>query len=553
MSNRSTTYLYTALLIPIFIAIVCSISVPALAQSPPPSPPKMTSAEWQADLTFLAERMARQHPNVYRRTKQADLEAAVTRLNREIPSLTEDEIIVGFMRIVAMVHDGHTGLYPRAFFRSGIFPVRFYQFTDGLFIQKAAPEYIGLAGAKVLRIGSLSAAEALRLTDALAFADNEMGVKELSPVFLSIPEILAGLKINGDKQSLTVVVEVGGKEQTVTLKPSRGVHDLLQPPADWVDAGAGNEMPLYRKHPGDPYWFEYLKEQKLVYVKQNEVQNKPDESVAAFYQRVMQFIASNPVEKLVIDLRNNDGGNNGLNRPVVIGLIKSKIDERGRLFVITGRQTFSAAQNFVNELEKYTNAVFIGEPTAGHPNHYGDNRAITLPNSKLEVRVSTLYWQDMDPRDDRAWTPPEIAAELSSEDYRTGRDPALQAAIEYRPGESFAGLLNAIAGQNGLGEFAAKYRAFKRDPRHKFVDTEGQMNRAAYFLLQQKRAADALELFKLNAESYPNSANVFDSLGDGYQAVGNQAEAIKSYERALAIDPTFASSRAQLNKLKRSP
>jgi tetratricopeptide (TPR) repeat protein len=267
----------------------------------------------------------------------------------------------------------------------------------------------------------------------------------------------------------------------------------------------------------------------------------------------MEFIAANPVEKLIIDLRSNGGGNNGLNRPVVIGLIKSKIDERGRLFVITGRQTFSAAQNFVNELEKYTNAIFIGEPTAGHPNHYGDNRTFTLPNSKLEARVSTLYWQDMDPRDARPWTAPEVAAELSSDDYRTGRDPVMQAVLEFTPGTSFTDLLNAAVSHSGITEFIAKYRAFKRDPRHKFVNTEAQLNRAGYDLLQQKHAADALELFKLNAESYPSSANVFDSLGDGYVAVGNKAEAIKSYEKALAIDPNYASSRQQLNRLKQSP
>ncbi|MEO6391274.1 MAG: hypothetical protein ABIP75_05435 [Pyrinomonadaceae bacterium] len=553
MLNGTTIALRAALLMLVVLAILSLGSIAGSAQSQPPPPPKLTAAQWQADLTFLADKMAEQHPGLYRRMKPAEFKAAVTGLHQAIPSLSEDEIIVGFMRIVAMVHDGHTGLYPRAFFRSGIFPVRFYLFSDGLFIQKAAPEYKDLVGARVLRIGKLTAADALRMTDRLAFADNEMGIKDFSPVFLSIPEILAGLKINGDKNSLPLVVEIGGQEQTITLKPDLSFDDLLKTPADWVDAGAGKELPLYRRHPGDAYWFEYLKDQKLVYVNQDEVQNKPDESVAAFYRRVTEFIAANPVEKLVIDLRNNGGGNNGLNRPVVIGLIKSKIDERGRLFVITGRQTFSAAQNFVNELENYTNAIFIGEPTAGHPNHYGDNRAIMLPNSKLEARVSTLYWQDVDPRDDRPWTPPEIAAELSSEDYRTGRDPALQAVLDYSAGESFTGLLNPAASQSNLADFTAKYRAFKRDPRHKFVNTEGQMNRAAYFLLQQKRAAEALELFKLNAESYPKSANVFDSLGDGYVAVGNTAEAIKSYERALAIDPTVASSREQLNKLRRSP
>lgn len=513
--------------------------------------PKLTAAQWQADLMFLADRMPKQHPNFYRRVKKEQFDEAVRQFHDQIPSLGEDEILTGFMKIVSMVRDGHTLFFPETYFRSGIYPIRFYLYSDGLFVQKTAPEYAGLAGARVVSIGNVRSEEAIKRTSALAFSDNEMGTKEIAPTLLSIPEVVAGLKINDNKQELKVVVAVGGVEKTFQIKPSLGLHQLFRPPADWIDATGSAQRPLYLKNPGDIYWFEYIKDQKLLYVQQNEVANKEAEPVAAFYRRVMEFAAANPVDKFVLDLRNNGGGNNGLNRPVVIGLIKSKLDERGRLFVITGRRTFSAAQNLVNELEKYTNAIFVGEPSAGRPNHFGDNRAIALPNSKIGARVSTLNWQDMDPRDNRAWTAPEIAAEVSSADYRDGRDPALQSVIDYVPGSSFQDLLNSAA--KDLTGFAAKYRAFKSDPRHRFIETEGVSNRFAYALLGQKKNSEALEVFKLNAESYPNSANVYDSLGDGYQAVGNKQEAIKSYEKALAIDPNYPSSIEALKKLRQTP
>lgn len=534
-----------------FLLFIILLFVGIAGVSAQDAAPKLTAAQWQADLQFLAHRMPKQHPNLYRRMKKEQFDEAVRQFHDQIPTLSEDEILTGFMKIVAMVRDGHTLFFPETYLRSGIYPIRFYLYSDGLFVQKTAPEYKGLAGARVISIGNVRSDEAIKRTSSLAFSDNEMGTKDMAPTLLSIPEVLAGLKINDNKQELKVVVEVGGVEKVFQIKPSLGLHQLFRPPADWIDATGSAQRPLYLKHPDDIYWFEYLKDQKLLYVQQNEVGNKPDEPVAAFYKRVMDFAAANPVEKIVIDLRNNGGGNNGLNRLVVIGLIKSKLDERGRLFVITGRRTFSAAQNFVNELEKYTTAIFVGEPTAGHPNHYGDNRAIALPNSKIGARVSTLNWQDMDPRDNRPWTAPEIAAEISSADYRDGRDPALQAVIEYAPGSSFQDLLNAAA-KDTTG-FAARYRAFKSDPRHRFIETEAVLNRFGYALLAQKKAAEAVEIFKLNAESYPNSANVYDSLGDGYQAVGNKEEAIKSYEKAIAIDPNYGSSLEQLKKLRPTP
>jgi len=126
-------------------------------------------------------------------------------------------------------------------------------------------------------------------------------------------------------------------------------------------------------------------------------------------------------------------GNGTLKRSLLLSLIKArKLDRPGSLFTLIGRSTFSAAQFLVNELERYTNAVFVGQRSGGKANSYGDSRKIILPHSGITVRVSTLWWQE-DPRDAREWKAPDIAAELSSSDYRDNVDPALQAVLNYRP------------------------------------------------------------------------------------------------------------------------
>ena len=528
-------------------ALTFVLSTQTLAQE---TAPKLTAAQWQADVKFLGEELPKRHRNAFHRMKREEFEAAVKTLHDRVPTITEDEIIVGLMKIVAMIKDGHTNLVPREHFRSGIYPVKLYLFSDGLFVQKAAPEYAEMVGGRVVKIGNLSAEDAFKSVGQAAFADNEMGVKNITPVMLAIPEILAGFKINNDRQKLNLIVETGGKQKTFEIRPTANFESLFQPPAAWVDAANKANTPLYSKDANNLYWFEYVKDQKMVYVQQNGVANKTDEPVADFYKRVFDFVEANPVEKLVLDIRNNGGGNNFLNRAVVINLIKSKINRRGKLFVITGRQTFSAAQNLVNQIEKYTDAIFVGEPTSAHPNHYGDNRPFTLPNSKLTVRASTLWWQDLDPRDERFWTAPEIAAEISSEDYRSGKDPILQAALDYVPGSALSELIDAAVSQKDIVEFVPKYKAFKANPKGKFVDSEAAMNRFGYALIEKQRVADAIEIFKLNVEAYPKSANVYDSLGDAYQAAGRKEEAIKSYEKALTIDPNYSSSLENLRRLK---
>ena len=536
---------------PLFAAICAAVFVFSSGGDAQTATAKLTAAQWQADVRFLGEELSKRHRNAFHRVKKEDFDATVKAVYDAVPSMTEDEIVVGLMKIVAKVRDGHTNVIARPYFRSGVYPIGFYLFNDGLYVRKAAANYSDMLGGKVLRIGKMSAADALVALGKVSFADNEMGVNQFAPLLMSVPEVLAGLKIIEEKQKLDVVVEKDGKQRSFTVAPTGSSEMLRHGLPDAVDAAAKTtQSPLYLRDPRNLYWYEYLKDQKILYVKHNEIGNKPDEPVDAFYRRVFEFVDANPVDKFVLDLRNNGGGNNGLNIPVVVGLIRSKINRRGKLFVITGRETFSAAQNLVNQIEKYTEAIFVGEPTAGHPNHYGDNRPFTLPNSGLTVRASTLWWQDLDPRDAREWTAPEIAAELSFSDYKAGRDPALQAVIDYVPGSTLSELIQNAASQTTLADFTAKYRSVKSDPKSKYVNSEAAMNRFGYTLLGSKRIADAIEVFKLNAEAYPRSANVHDSLGDGYEAAGQKDEAIKSFERALAIDPAFPSSLAAVQRLK---
>lgn len=525
--------------------LVCGGLTPA--QTPPASA-KLTAEQWRADLRVLAEELPRRHKNAFHTLTRAQFEAAVKQLDEKIPSLADHEITVGFMCIMALVGDGHTRLNGvGARFRAGRYPAQLHLFKDGLFVRRIAAEHAELAGAKVLRLGKLSAEEALSRLREITPRDNEMGVKDEAPFWFAFPEVLHALGITDDLQVVKLVLEIDGQSKTVELKP------IFQPPARWVDArdAAKTPVPFWLKNPGNDYWFEYLPEQKTVYAQFNVVRNKPDETVEAFFNRVFAFVAANPVEKFVLDLRRNGGGNNFLNLPIVRGVIKSKIDERGKFFTIIGRETFSAAQNLVNQLEKYTNVIFVGEPTGARPNSYGEARSLTLPNSGLVVRASTLWWQDLDPRDDRVWTAPQIAAELTSADYCANRDPALEAILNYTPGGTIAELTAEALAANDLTEFLKKYRQFKASPANFYVHTGRTINAFGYQLLERNRLDDAITVFKLNTEAYPDSANAFDSLAEGYGRRGQREDAIKNYERALQLDPNLTSASDALRRLRK--
>jgi tetratricopeptide (TPR) repeat protein len=423
-------------------------------------------------------------------------------------------------------------------------------------VRAADAAHADLVGARVLQIGSASADEACAAAGALVGRDNDMDVKFFAPLLLSMPEVLHALGLVADMEKASFTVETEGRSRVVGLSPV-GPADLLPPDTDtsgmrrggWIDA-RGDTDPLWLRDPKNKFWFESLPESRALYVQFNQVGNKDDETIEAFSKRLSAFIDSNAVDRVILDLRLNRGGNGSLNRPLIVALIRAaRVDRPGGLFVLIGRSTWSAAQMLVNDLELYTDAVFVGEPTGGKINHYGDSRRITLPNSGITVRVSTLWWQG-DERDKRPWKAPDLAAEPTFADYRANRDPALAAAIAYTPEKTLADSLVETAAAADPSRAVTLFGAWKADPRHAWIDPEPQLNLAGYRLLAEKRIPEAIQIFRLAAEASPQSANAFDSLGEAQTAAGDKEAAIRSYEKALSLDPKRDSARDALAKLR---
>ena len=126
----------------------------------------------------------------------------------------------------------------------------------------------------------------------------------------------------------------------------------------------------------------------------------------------------------------------------------------------------------------------------------------------------------------------------------------MEAIFNYKPGTTFADLTAEATSGRDISEFIKKYREYRSNPQHRFINTESPLNQFGYFLLNNKKVNEAVEIFKLIVESYPNSANVYDSLGDALQTAGKKEEAIKAYEKALSINPNYPSSLESLRKLK---
>jgi len=399
-------------------------------------PPEGLSREerWRFDLDFLLQRGERIHYDFYGRVTKETLRGAIENLKSRVGELQDHEVVVAVMHIMAMLGDGHSVVMGYDDDRSALsaFPIDLYLFSDGIFVRGAKEESRSIIGGRVLRVGNLPVDEALRAVRPYCAVDNEMGVKSWSAYLLRVPEVLHALRIIDDPKSATYVVETASDGPVTVRLEAEDPPDMHGAPfrADFVYAHqvSGAAPPLYLRNHDQRHWFESLSEQKLVYAAYNGVAPDGDETVAQFADRLFAFINEQGADYLVLDLRHNGGGNNMLNRPLVHGLIKcTRVNRKGHLFVITSRRTFSAAMNAAVDIERNTEAIFVGEPTGSSPNFVGEVSPVTLPCSGLRVSFSSLHWQNALPFDRRIWIPPAMPAPLSSRDFRDNRDPAMDA------------------------------------------------------------------------------------------------------------------------------
>lgn len=117
-------------------------------------------------------------------------------------------------------------------------------------------------------------------------------------------------------------------------------------------------------------------------------------------------------------------------------------------------------------------------------------------------------------------------------------------------GEALSSILLRLISTKGIVPAIAEYRRMKAAGFGDVFVSEGDLNGLGYRLMGQNKLVEAIEILKLVVEAWPQSANAYDSLGEGCARAGDKAEAIKNYERSLELDPNNTNAAEMLKRLK---
>jgi dienelactone hydrolase len=193
------------------------------------------------------------------------------------------------------------------------------------------------------------------------------------------------------------------------------------------------------------------------------------------------------------------------------------------------------------------------------------NRSALVWADKLDVPLLILNGSD-DPA-----TPPSMAIALAQKLAETGgiyeltiyarddhlisnnREDRLRRTIEWfqnPPKKSIGQVLLKTFKTNGIDAAIKQYRDLKAASADSYDWRETELNQLGYVLLREGKAKEAVEIFRLNVEAYPNSFNVYDSFGEGLMSVGDLGGAIKNYKRSLALNPQNINAEQAIKKLE---
>jgi len=393
---------------------------PALAKDAMTARLDLTPGEWHQDLAFFARELPRHHANAFFSLSREAFEAEIAALDRRVDSADGDEMFVGLQAIAKSIGDGHTGVVAPDDRR--VMPLEIAKFGGAFRIVAAGPGLERALGTRIVRIGGMRIVEAwARARGLTPRGELEQLRRENALVYLARGYALHGLGITPSREhALYTLVADDGTSFTLDvagLPP--GADPALKPVAP--DRGLRNQdkdAALRCMDVGGA----------TVYCAWRAYQD-----LAARAKEMLALLDRTKARKLVVDMRDNGGGDNTVGYAQIVGPLKARadIDAKGHLYVLVGAETFSAAMNNAAQFQDETNAILVGETIGEKPNSYQEPRQFRLPNSHLVVRASTLWYAFRKSGSNVVAPDKEIIP--TWDDVKAGRDPVLDWVLAQTP------------------------------------------------------------------------------------------------------------------------
>lgn len=404
---------------------------------------------WRQDIGLYRQELPQRHINLFFRLSREAFNRELDLLEADLPNLSDLNAGLRLERITIGIGDDHTSIVlPRKLTDDlASLPLSVGWFEDGIYVLSVQERFKAALGTHIVAVGDMPIDDAMAKFAPLISTANPMTVKHRAPRKFPILNYWQQVGLAKPNGSLKLTCsDLNRTPYTFEVKPLDGI-DEFKSDAQEIKVKA-KVCPT--SQPTNPF-FSITKydDGKTLYAQYNrclgreieERQGKSKEAVAnlpsiyEYFEHLLNELRSGEIEKLIFDLRWNSGGVSDPGSEFVDKLAKLKaINQRGKIFVLIGRRTFSSALLNAVDFKAHTQAILVGEPTSGNASHFGEIRSFELPHTHINVNFSTKYFR-RDGGNEGALVP-DIAAAQTFKDFVNGIDPAIEAALHYRTDSS---------------------------------------------------------------------------------------------------------------------
>jgi len=392
---------------------------------------------WEEEIAGLGRELAARHADLFFATDSASFYRDLSRVADKARGKSVLEVGIMLQQVVAGLGDANTAVnYHFLIDKSLILPFECYWFEDGLHVLNYWEDYESLAGKRIISINNFPVQQVIDSLSTLISGATPALVRNSIPMMITWSQLLQYFGFS-DQSRFEIEAGNPGEESArvlIVLPSVESEHVSVGPdplPLGWQDTKV-----FFRDR--------YFPADKLYYIQYNKCWSREAEedfgsgasalfmpSFKEFEKEALKAARKKEIEKLVLDLRYNNGGNPLQGTSFIRKMKKTGIDKRAKVYLIVGRKTVAAAIINAVDVMKTFNPVVVGENTGGKPNHFGEVHRFVLTTSNLVVSYSTKYFTLLE--EDPPTLMPDIQAPDKFKEYMQGRDPAMEAIRENKP------------------------------------------------------------------------------------------------------------------------
>lgn len=377
----------------------------------------------QQDLDVLYQSLERYHPDLFANTPEADFLALKAEIEGRLAAESQVDFVLDLQRLAALAGDSHTQVSLNVVAdQVRFYPVVLTWYDGHWYLTTAEEGQAELLGQEVTAINGHSMEEVLEAFSTLLSADNPVKLRRQYRQSCNVADLYesVGLVPEGGDLELTLA---GG--QVLSVKPLEAVALAQVSLARLSDHQTASPVTAAT---GDAYWSAAL-DSGTYYIQYNTCREDPELPMETFAAQVQADLDNEDYSRVLVDLRNNGGGSDGVIWPL-LAVLRQEMDDGAEVVGLIGEATFSSAIINAVELQEM-GAVLAGEPASGSVDHFGSVGSFALPNSGIQVGVSTKYIDlgtllDADAGRGVESLEPDVTVRQTMADTLAGRDTAVE-------------------------------------------------------------------------------------------------------------------------------